>query len=66
MLVIAGLLQAAPAAAVAVPSIGRALGMTTSVGKDGIALTFDDGPHPRGTPLYWTCSTGWACRRRSS
>jgi len=34
-----------------VPSVGRALGIQLCQDDpDGVALTFDDGPHPRGTP----------------
>jgi peptidoglycan/xylan/chitin deacetylase (PgdA/CDA1 family) len=34
-----------------VPAVGRALGtVLREDGLDGIALTFDDGPHPQGTP----------------
>ena len=46
----AALVQGGPAAAVAWPPVARALGMTTSVGEGAVALTFDDGPHPAGTP----------------
>jgi peptidoglycan/xylan/chitin deacetylase (PgdA/CDA1 family) len=49
--VVAGaLLQGAPAAALALPPVARALAMTTSVAPDAFGLTFDDGPHPAGTP----------------
>jgi peptidoglycan/xylan/chitin deacetylase (PgdA/CDA1 family) len=34
-----------------VPAVGRALGTTLREdGAEGVALTFDDGPHPQGTP----------------
>jgi peptidoglycan/xylan/chitin deacetylase (PgdA/CDA1 family) len=41
----------APALAPIVPSLGRALGIQLREDEgDGVALTFDDGPHPQGTP----------------
>jgi peptidoglycan-N-acetylglucosamine deacetylase len=44
-------LHAGPALAPVVPSIGNALGVTLREdGGEGVALTFDDGPHPEGTP----------------
>jgi peptidoglycan/xylan/chitin deacetylase (PgdA/CDA1 family) len=47
----AGLVHAVPSLAPVVPPLGRALGVTLrEEGLDGVALTFDDGPHPRGTP----------------
>ncbi len=40
-----------PALAPVVPPLGRALGtVLREEGLDGVALTFDDGPHPQGTP----------------
>jgi peptidoglycan/xylan/chitin deacetylase (PgdA/CDA1 family) len=43
--------HAAPALAPVVPPFGEALGVTLrQAGLDGVALTFDDGPHPQGTP----------------
>jgi peptidoglycan/xylan/chitin deacetylase (PgdA/CDA1 family) len=34
-----------------VPGLGRALGVEMKLGGEGaVALTFDDGPHPQGTP----------------
>ena len=41
-----------PALAPIVPGLGEALGieMRLPAGADGVALTFDDGPHPQGTP----------------
>jgi peptidoglycan/xylan/chitin deacetylase (PgdA/CDA1 family) len=43
---------ALPAPAAHVPPLCDALGLErrAAVGADGVALTFDDGPHPRGTP----------------
>lgn len=42
--------QAGPALAPVVPAIGRSLGVVLrDEGLDGVALTFDDGPHPHGT-----------------
>jgi peptidoglycan/xylan/chitin deacetylase (PgdA/CDA1 family) len=48
---IAAVLHAGPALAPVVPGLGSALGIEhTLLGHDGVALTFDDGPHPQGTP----------------
>ena len=33
------------------PRIAARLGIVRRQASDGVALTFDDGPHPRGTPL---------------
>src|SRR3954470_22051998 len=41
--------QLAPFAPIA-SSVSEGLGITRTVGGDGVALTFDDGPHPQGTP----------------
>ncbi len=42
---------AGPALAPVVPAIGRSLGVQLrQEGEEGVALTFDDGPHPQGTP----------------
>src|SRR6267378_1881209 len=38
-----------PALAPLVPPLARALGIPRTIGGDGVALTFDDGPHPEGT-----------------
>lgn len=47
----AGALHAGPALAPVVPALGNALGITLrQPGEQGAALTFDDGPHPQGTP----------------
>jgi peptidoglycan/xylan/chitin deacetylase (PgdA/CDA1 family) len=47
----AGVAWAAPALAPVVPPIARPLGIAlTGDAGDGVALTFDDGPHPDGTP----------------
>ncbi len=44
--------QAAPALAPVVPAVGRALRIRRSQDDaGGVALTFDDGPHPQGTPM---------------
>ncbi len=44
-------IHAGPALAPLVPSIARALGIgLRQDDPDGVALTFDDGPHPQGTP----------------
>jgi peptidoglycan/xylan/chitin deacetylase (PgdA/CDA1 family) len=43
--------HAGPALAPLVPGLGPALGIEMrQEGEDGVALTFDDGPHPQGTP----------------
>jgi peptidoglycan-N-acetylglucosamine deacetylase len=43
--------HAGPALAPIVPPVGRALGVALrQEGAKGVALTFDDGPHPQGTP----------------
>jgi peptidoglycan-N-acetylglucosamine deacetylase len=43
--------HAVPALAPVVPPLGRALGVVLRQEEsDGVALTFDDGPHPHGTP----------------
>jgi peptidoglycan/xylan/chitin deacetylase (PgdA/CDA1 family) len=48
---VAAVLHAGPALAPIVPGIGRALQIELRQGGvDGVALTFDDGPHPQGTP----------------
>ena len=42
--------HAGPALAPVVPAVGRRLGVVLrQEGLDGVALTFDDGPHPHGT-----------------
>ena len=43
--------HAAPALAPVVPAIGKVLPVVLRQdGTEGVALTFDDGPHPQGTP----------------
>ncbi len=43
--------HAGPALAPIVPPVGRRLGIVLrEEGSEGVALTFDDGPHPQGTP----------------
>ncbi len=50
--VAAGVAQATPALAPVLPAVGEALRIRRrDDGLDGVALTFDDGPHPEGTPL---------------
>ncbi|MGD9736954.1 MAG: polysaccharide deacetylase family protein [Solirubrobacterales bacterium] len=50
-LAVAGALHSVPSLAPVVPPLGRALGVVLrEEGLDGVALTFDDGPHPQGTP----------------
>jgi peptidoglycan/xylan/chitin deacetylase (PgdA/CDA1 family) len=47
----ATVVHAVPALAPVVPALAGALGIPTrQEGADGVALTFDDGPHPQGTP----------------
>lgn len=47
----AGAAWGLPALAPIIPSLAQALGVPRRrEGADGIALTFDDGPHPEGTP----------------
>ncbi len=46
------LLHAGPALAPVVPGLGPRLGIVhRQQGVEGVALTFDDGPHPQGTPI---------------
>ena len=44
----------APAPAAVLPGAARAFGIPTSIASDGVLLTFDDGPHPVGTPAVLT------------
>jgi peptidoglycan/xylan/chitin deacetylase (PgdA/CDA1 family) len=47
----AAVLHAGPALAPIVPGLGPALDIEMKLGgEDGVALTFDDGPHSQGTP----------------
>jgi peptidoglycan-N-acetylglucosamine deacetylase len=47
----AAVAYAAPALAPVVPALGNSLGLLLrEEGAEGVALTFDDGPHPQGTP----------------
>jgi peptidoglycan/xylan/chitin deacetylase (PgdA/CDA1 family) len=47
----AAALHAGPGLAPVVPGLGRALGVELrQEGNEGVAITFDDGPHPQGTP----------------
>lgn len=47
----AAVLHAAPSLAPVVPALGARLPVVLRQdGEDGVALTFDDGPHPEGTP----------------
>jgi peptidoglycan-N-acetylglucosamine deacetylase len=47
----------APALAAICPPVAGALGIQSRVpgSGDGVALTFDDGPHPQGTPAVLEC-----------
>jgi peptidoglycan/xylan/chitin deacetylase (PgdA/CDA1 family) len=48
----AAIWHAGPALAPVIPGLGPVLGIDHRLeGADGVALTFDDGPHPQGTPL---------------
>jgi len=48
----AAVLHAGPALAPIVPGVAPALRIVLRQdGVDGVALTFDDGPHPQGTPV---------------
>lgn len=51
-LTVAAVAYAGPALAPVVPLVGDSLGiqLRQEEGADGVALTFDDGPHPQGTP----------------
>jgi peptidoglycan/xylan/chitin deacetylase (PgdA/CDA1 family) len=47
----AAILHAGPALAPVVPGVGPALGIVhRQEDPNGVVLTFDDGPHPQGTP----------------
>ena len=47
----AAVAHAGPALAPVVPPLGAALGIVLrEEGEEGVAITFDDGPHPQGTP----------------
>jgi peptidoglycan-N-acetylglucosamine deacetylase len=49
--VLSGAVWAAPAPAPVVPAFARAFKIPLRLPQtDGVALTFDDGPHPQGTP----------------
>ena len=43
-----------PAVAVVLPSAAAVFGIPTTVTGGGVLLTFDDGPHPDGTPAVLT------------
>ena len=63
----AAVLYAGPALAPVVPPLGRALGVQLrQEGGEGVALTFDDGPHPEGTPLGAGDAARGGRRRRPS
>jgi peptidoglycan/xylan/chitin deacetylase (PgdA/CDA1 family) len=47
---LAAVLNSAPALAPIVPGLGDALAVKLRDEGEGVALTFDDGPHPQGTP----------------
>jgi peptidoglycan/xylan/chitin deacetylase (PgdA/CDA1 family) len=46
----AAVLHAGPALAPVLPGLAPALGIRDRQAGDDVALTFDDGPHPEGTP----------------
>jgi peptidoglycan-N-acetylglucosamine deacetylase len=51
LLAAAGVAWALPAPAAVVPGLAGKLGVAATIAAPGaVALTFDDGPHPRGTP----------------
>jgi peptidoglycan-N-acetylglucosamine deacetylase len=45
-----GAAWSAPAPAPVAPAVARAFGIRLRLDTPGVALTFDDGPHPQGTP----------------
>lgn len=48
---VAAVLHAGPALAPLLPPLGERLGVVMrEEGAEGVAITFDDGPHPQGTP----------------
>ncbi len=48
----AAVVHAAPALAPLAPGVGSRLGIVRRQdGVEGVALSFDDGPHPQGTPI---------------
>jgi peptidoglycan-N-acetylglucosamine deacetylase len=49
--VLGGAAWSAPALAPVVPGVAHALGVPRTAPGAGVLLTFDDGPHPVGTPL---------------
>ena len=59
---------AAPAPAAHVPALCDALGIARrlDLGPGAVALTFDDGPHPHGTPAVLEALAAAGARRRSS
>ena len=57
----------APAAAPVVPFVAAAFRIPRRLEpRTGIAITFDDGPHPEGTPAVLACSSAQVRARRSS
>jgi peptidoglycan-N-acetylglucosamine deacetylase len=46
----AGAAWSLPALAPIAAPVARALGIPRTLDRDGVTLTFDDGPHPEGTP----------------
>ncbi|MGI8621899.1 MAG: polysaccharide deacetylase family protein, partial [Solirubrobacteraceae bacterium] len=54
-LVAASVAWAAPALAPVVPLAAAALGVPRRLPGPHVTLTFDDGPHPRGTPAVLEC-----------
>lgn len=47
-----------PALAAHLPSLADRLGLERRVDRDVVALTFDDGPHPQGTPAVLEALAG--------
>jgi peptidoglycan/xylan/chitin deacetylase (PgdA/CDA1 family) len=59
----AGAVWCGPGAAVHVPGLAAALRVPLALpGMDGVALTFDDGPHPEGTPAVLDALDAGAAR----
>jgi peptidoglycan-N-acetylglucosamine deacetylase len=57
---VAGVAHALPALAKPVPGVRALLGISESTASGaGVALTFDDGPHPEGTPAVLETLRAW-------
>ena len=63
----AAVIHAGPALAPVVPGVGPALGLRHRIDRaGGVALTFDDGPHPQGTERILEALREAGARRPSS